>query len=150
MVNPSAEFLFRSVRIIGDERGVTEIAPQTDEDWRQVRARADVLLKVPDLLTTPGRRAARPKDHAANPEVEIETAELQALLKAKRQDFELRAQKLHDAASVVMQAIDARDKQALLNALNGIDLACEGCHVRYWYPNDRRAVQAAKEAGILE
>ncbi|MEI9814423.1 MAG: hypothetical protein WDO18_18070 [Acidobacteriota bacterium] len=75
-------------------------------------ARADVLLKVPALLTSPGRRAARPRDRAANPEVEIETAELQALLETKREDFALRAKKLHDAAVVVRQAIDAKDKGA--------------------------------------
>jgi hypothetical protein len=149
MVDPSAEFLFSSVQIVGDERGVREIAPQTDEDWRQVRARADVLVKAPDLLIASGRRAARPRDRAANPEVELETAELQALLQTNHQDFELRAKKLRDAANIVIQAIDAKDKDALLNALNGIDVACEGCHVRYWYPNDQRAVQAAKEAGIL-
>ncbi len=150
MVDPNAEFLFSSVQIVGDERGIREIAPRTDDEWRQVRARAEVLLKAPDLLTASGRRAARPRDRAANPEVELETPELQALLETKRQDFALRAEKLRDAAQVVMQAIDAKDKGALLNALNGIDLACEGCHVHYWYPNDRRAVQAAKEVGILQ
>jgi hypothetical protein len=149
-VDPSAEYLFDSVQILSDERGITEIAPHTDEDWRQVRARADVLLRMPDLLAAPGRRAARPRDRAANPEVELETEQLQTLLQTRHDDFALRARKLHDAAAVVMQAIDAKDKDALLNALNGIDLACEGCHVRYWYPNDKRAVQGAKEAGILE
>jgi cytochrome c556 len=109
-----------------------------------------VLLRVPALLTAAGRRAARPRDRASNPEVELETWQLQALLQSKRDDFALRAEKLHDAASIVMRAIDAKDKDALLNGLTGIDLACEGCHVRYWYPNDRRAVQDAKEAAILQ
>ena len=149
-VDPSAEFLFASVQVISNEKGITEIAPHSDEDWRQVKARADVLLKAPDWLTAPGRRAARPRDRAGNPEVELETDQLQALLQTKHDDFALRAKKLRDSASIVMRAIDAKDKDALLDALNVIDQACEGCHVRYWYPNDKRAVHDAKEAGILE
>ena len=34
MVDPSADFLFESVAEIADERGVTEKAPQTDEEWK--------------------------------------------------------------------------------------------------------------------
>jgi hypothetical protein len=150
MIDPSAEFLFESVQILEDKQGLHEIAPQTDEDWRQVRARAEVLLGAPELLTASGRRAARPRDRAANPEVELETADLQKLLQTKQDDFALRAKKLHEAVSIVLRAIDAKDKTALLNALNTIDQACESCHVRYWYPNDQQAVQAAKEDGLLE
>lgn len=150
MVDPSAEFLFSSVQVISNDKGITEIAPRTDQDWLRVRARAEALLTATDLLTAPGRRAARPRDRAASPEVELETEQLQALLQTQHDDFALRAQKLNEAAGVVMRAIDAKDKDALMDALNGIDRACEGCHVRYWYPNDKRAVQSAKEEGIIE
>jgi hypothetical protein len=150
MVDPTSEYLFNSVAVIVNEKGVTEIAPQTDEDWRLLRNRADVLMKMPELLTAPGRRAARPRERAANPEVELETPELQALLQSQHQDFALRATKLRDAVSIITRAIDAKDKDALSNSLNEMDRACEGCHVRYWYPRDKFAVQSAKEDGILE
>jgi hypothetical protein len=29
-----------------------------------------------------------------------------------------------------------------------VDKACESCHLRYWYPNDKRAQAAAKEQGV--
>jgi hypothetical protein len=150
VVDPAATYLFESVLTIVDERGTTEIAPQTDEEWRQVRVRAETLLAIPETLTAPGRRAARPRDRAETPEVELETAQLQAMMQTKHDDFALRARQLRDAATVVLQAVEAKDKAALLDSLNGLDHACEGCHVRYWYPNDRQAVQAAREAGILE
>lgn len=150
MVDPSSEFLFDSVMIISDEEGTREIAPRTDADWDQVRARAEVLLKMPDLLTAPGRRFARPRDRAVNPQAEIETAEMQRLRSENPQEFVHRAQDLRDAMSVTMRAINAKDKDALFDAMNDIDRACEGCHVRYWYPNDKRAVEAAREAGIIE
>ena len=150
VVDPNATVLFDSVQTVVDRRGTTEIAPRTDEEWRQVRARAEVLLAIPDQLTAPVRRPTRPRDRAATPEVELETAELHALLETKHADFALRASKLRDALSIVLRAIDAKDPAALLDSFNGLDHACEGCHVRYWYPNDAQAVRDAKEAGILE
>jgi hypothetical protein len=150
MVDPSGDFLFHSVQMISDERGIREIAPQTDEQWQDVRTRVRVLLEAPEILSAPSRRAARPRDRSKNPAVENEPAEVQKLLDADRADFARRARKLGDAASVAMQAVDAKDKDALLRALDGIDKACEVCHLRYWYPKDRKAVEAARAAGILE
>jgi len=150
MVDPSGDFLFHSVRMIADDRGVREVAPETDAQWDDVRQRVRVLMNMPDLLSAPALRAARPRDRSKNPAVENEPAEVQQLLDADRPDFARRARKLGDAASVTMQAVDAKDKDALLRALDGIDKACEVCHLRYWYPKDKRAVEAARAAGILE
>lgn len=149
MIDPSAEFLFNSVQIIGDEQGIREIAPRTAADWDRIRARAEALLRAPDLVTASGRRVARPRDRAGDPDTEWETEEIQKAIAANHADFVLRAEKLREAASVVMRAIEAKDKDALFVALNDIDRACEGCHVRYWYPKDRAAVEAARQAGIL-
>jgi hypothetical protein len=35
-------------------------------------------------------------------------------------------------------------------ALLSLDKACESCHLHYYYPNDKRAHQAAKEDGVIE
>ena len=72
------------------------------------------------------------------------------MLDADSADFLRRARRLQDAASVAMKAADAKDKDALFLGLDGIDKACESCHLRYWYPNDKRAHEAAKQDGILE
>jgi hypothetical protein len=56
---------------------------------------------------------------------------------------------LQDAAALALKAVDAKDKGALLHAIDGIDKACENCHLHYWYPNDKRARQAAKEDGVI-
>jgi hypothetical protein len=150
MIDPSADFLFQSVQIVGDENGTREIAPETDDEWQDVRSRLAVLQQLPDLFGAPAIRAARPRDRSLNPEIENEPAEVQGLLTADRADFIRRAQKLRDAASVAMQAVDAKDKAGLMRGLDGIDKACEVCHLKYWYPRDQRAQQAARESGILE
>ncbi len=148
MVDPSGEFLFHSVRMIADDRGVREIAPHTDAEWENVRQRLAILLEAPNLLQ--GRRAARPTDRSKNPQVESEPEDIQKLLDADSPAFLRHAQRLRDAASVAMKAVDAKDKDALLLGLDGIDKACESCHLRYWYPKDKRAQEAARQDGIVE
>jgi hypothetical protein len=150
MVNPSGEFLFKSVEEIADEHGIREKAPATDEEWEDVRSRLVVLLEAPALLTKEGRMAARPKDKSRNPQVENEPEQVQKLLDADRTGFIRRASRLHDAAALAMKAVDAKDKDALFQALDRIDKACESCHLHYWYPNDKRAQEAAKEDGITD
>src|SRR6516162_5046613 len=59
MVDPSGDFLFESVQQIADEKGVREKAPQTDEEWEDVRHHAFILLEAPNLLTMAGRRVAQ-------------------------------------------------------------------------------------------
>jgi hypothetical protein len=148
MVDPSGDFLFHSVQTIADEQGVREIAPHTGAEWEEVRQRLLILLDVPNLLE--GRRAARPRDRSKNPQVESEPVDIQKLLDSEPSTFQHRAQKLQDAASVALKAVDAKDKDALLRGLDGIDKACESCHLHYWYPNDKRAHEAAKQDGVLE
>jgi hypothetical protein len=148
MVDPSGDFLFHSVQTIADERGVTEIAPHTSAEWENVRQRLTVLVEAPNLLQ--GRRAARPRDRSKNPDVESEPEDIQKLLDTDSSTFHRRAEMLQDAAFVAMKAVDAKDKDALLLGLDGIDKACESCHLRYWYPKDRRAHEAAKQDGVVE
>jgi hypothetical protein len=150
MVDPSGDFVFKSVQQIADEHGISEKAPKTDAEWEDVRQRLLVLLEAPNLLTAEGRLAARPKDRSMNPQVENEPEEVQKLLDADRPAFIHRARRLHDAAALAMKAVDAKDKDALFQALDGIDKACENCHLHYWYPNDKRAQEAAKEDGLID
>src|SRR5690349_6438067 len=147
MIDPCGDFLFQSVQTISDEHGIREKAPETAAQWDEVRQRAQVLLETPDLLR--GRIAARPRDRSNNPEVESQPEEIQQAMDADRPEFNGRARKLQDAAPVPIRAAEAKDKDALMGALDGIDKACEGCHVRYWYPKDQRAVEAARQDGLI-
>ena len=150
MVDPSGDFLFESVAEIADERGVTEKAPQTDEEWAQVRRHALVLLEAPNLLVMEGRKVARPHERSKNPQVELQPEDIQKSVDGDRPSFIRRAQKLQDSAEMVLKAVDSRDTTALFHAIEGIDRACENCHLHYWYPNDHRAQEAAKEQGLVD
>jgi cytochrome c556 len=150
MVDPSGDFLFQSIEQISDEKGIREKAPTTDADWAAVEHHLAVLHQAPEYLIMPGRKGARPTDRSRAPGVENEPWEVQALLDSQHDEFVRRARALQAASDEGMKAAKARDKTALSAAILSIDKACESCHLHFWYPNDKRAHQAAKEEGILE
>ena len=129
MVNPSGEFVFESVQEISDEHGIREKAPKTDAEWEAVREHVIVLLEAPNLLVMPGRKAAPADVKSQNPGIELEPAQIQQLIDGDRVAFIRRARRLQDAAAVAMKAVDAKDKDALFRAEDGIDEACENCHL---------------------
>jgi hypothetical protein len=150
MVEPSGDVLFQSVQTIADDRGVREKAPRTEAEWEGVRQRLTILTDAADLLMAANRIAARPRDRSKNPQIENEPEEIQRTMDAERSDFNRRALLLRRSAEVAMQAVDAKNKDALRLALDGIDKACESCHLHYWYPKDTRAREAAKENGVSD
>jgi len=141
MVDPSADFLFESIVTVADEKGITEKAPETDEEWHEVRDRAITLVEAPNLIVMEGRMVARPGAKAEEPRVELEPGQIQKLINADRPRFIDRAKALQDAATVALSAIDHKDKKALFEALTEIDKACENCHLEYWYPNDKQSTK---------
>jgi len=145
MVDPSAEFLFDSVAQIADERGITEKAPHTDEEWKEVRRHAIQLVEAPNMLVMKGRQVARVDEKAENPEIELQPAQIQALIDGDRALFLDRVHGLQEAALLALKAADARDKDALFAACERLDKSCESCHLKYWYPNDKRAQEAARQ-----
>jgi hypothetical protein len=145
MVDPSADFIFDAVAEVADEHGISQRAPHSEEEWKEVRRRAVQLLEAPNLLVMPGRKAARPGERSENPEVELQPDQIQALLDADPAQFRTRARALQDAARAAVQAIDAKDPKALFDAAGQLDKSCESCHLHYWYPNDARAQEAAKQ-----
>ena len=150
-VDPSGDFLFESIADIADEHGVSHKAPRTPQEWDAVRHHLQVLVDAEKLLIVPGLKAAEPGDRSSNPAVENEPEQVQKLLDSQHPDFVARAGRLREAAALGLKAVDARDTKALFGAITAIDKACESCHLHYWYPNDKRARQAAQEeGGIVE
>ena len=150
MVDPSGDFLFESVVEIADEKGITHKAPHTDEEWEEVRHRALVLLEAPNLLIMEGRKVANPGERSKNPQVELQPEQIQTLMDGDRASFIRRARRLQDAAALALKAVDAKDTDALFHSIESIDKACESCHLHYWYPNNKRAQEAAKESGLVD
>lgn len=149
-VNPAGEFLFHSVEQVSDAKGVRFRAPETSEEWKKVSDALTVLQNAPDVLTIKGLKAAPPNFKSEHPGVESPPAWIQQAIDSHRDDFDKRALRLRAAADKAAAAAQAHDAHALYQSLDGIDKACESCHLHYFYPNDLRAWQAAKEDGMKD
>jgi hypothetical protein len=147
MVDPSADVLWESVATIVTAAGTDERQPRTDDDWKNVHRNAVILVEATNLLRMEGRHVAKAKERSENPGIELEPEQMEKLITDDRQAFINFARKLHDAAMPALKATEDRDPKALLDAGEGIDAACENCHLKYWYPENEQAQKAKEGAG---
>jgi hypothetical protein len=147
MVDPSADVLWESVATIVTAAGTDERQPRTDDDWKNVHRSAVILVEATNLLRMDGRHVAKAKEKSENPGIELEPEQMEKLITDDRQAFINFAQKLHDAAMPALKATEERDAKGLLDAGEGIDSACENCHLKYWYPLEKQAEKAKEGAG---
>ena len=136
VVDPSADFLWESVATIVTKKGTEERRPRTDAEWKEVRRRAIALIEGPNLLIMEGRKVAKAGEKSENPGIELGPEEIQQVIDADRTTFIQRAHALQDAGLKALAAIDKKDADALSDAGETIDEACEQCHLKYWYPPD--------------
>jgi tripartite-type tricarboxylate transporter receptor subunit TctC len=99
--------LFDSVGTIVSTSGVEEIAPKTDEEWKNVGNNALIVAEAGNLLMM-GERA---KD---------------------RGDWMKAAAALTAAGVTALRAVEARNPAALLDAGGQLDAVCDQCHSKYW------------------
>lgn len=136
IVDPSADVVWLSVTTIVDEKGLVETVPKTDEEWKKVRHGAIALAEAANLLKMPGRRVAQPGEKSETPGVELEPEEMDVLIAKDRAAWNERATHLHDAATDVIAAIEAKDGNKVFELGEKIEETCENCHKQYWYPNE--------------
>ena len=55
--------------------------------------------------------------------------------------WDAKIEALRNAAKEVLDVAERRDVKALFEASADVDMACEACHLEYWYPGDRAAVE---------
>ena len=146
LVDPSADALWDSVATIVSAAGTEERQPKTPEEWANVRRRAISLVEATNLLIMEGRHVAKPGEKAENEEVELGPEEIEKLINGDRTSWINNAHALNDAAMVALKAIDAKNAMGLLDAGEGIDTACENCHLKYWYPLSKQAEKAKEGA----
>src|SRR5256885_10540987 len=80
LVDPQSDVIFEAVATILTKAGTEERAPRTEADWDAVRRGALLLIEGGNLLMVPRRRAAGPGAKSEVPGVELEPAEIEALI----------------------------------------------------------------------
>ena len=136
MVDPSADAMWDAVVTTVTDVGIEEVRPETEEDWLRLERRAIMLVEAGNLLLIDGRRIANEGSVSELPGIDLEPDQIAVLVAENRDTWMRLARELHDAGVVMLDAVRARDVDALLEGGVRLDVACESCHSRFWYPND--------------
>jgi hypothetical protein len=134
-IDPAADFIWDSIGIVITAAGTENRQPRTDEQWRELRRKAIILVEATNLLLVPGRRVAGTEFPSAGPGV-LSSAQIEQKLQSDRTNFDAFAVAFREAAMRELLAIDHKDVQALSDAGEALDGACEACHVANWYPHE--------------
>ena len=134
MIDPAADAIWDAVVTESTPDGIVEIRPETDGDWTRLRRQAVLLAESANLLLVEGRRIAAPESRSELPGIDLHPEAIEELLADDWRSWAEASRGLGDTSAVVLDAVDARDVDALLAAGAELDLACERCHAQYWYP----------------
>ena len=120
MMMPSASGVWNAVATTTDQTGVHESRPQTDDDWNKVIAAATELAETTNLLMVPGRRRCVGG----------------AIPAAFLTDWRRKAREVGEAANIALIIAKKHDADALAEAGERIDVACDQCHEKYQLLDD--------------
>ena len=135
VIDPSIDLVWNSVKTVIDDGRMTDHAPASDEEWAEVRRHALIVSEAANLLLMPSRPVAPPGAASMAPGIELPPEEIRALIDKNREGWHFYVQQLQDSLNPALAAIDAKDPQALVDAGEHIDTACENCHQVFWFPN---------------
>lgn len=113
MIDPAADLVWDAVGTVITEDSVDHWEPQTDEEWAVVRNGAVTLVESGNLLMIGDR--------------------------ARDQDTWMRmTQGMIDAGLRMLEAVDARDTEAVFARGEEVYNACDTCHTLYWVGDSDR------------
>lgn len=138
IVEESAQAIFDSVAITVSAAGTVEKQPRTTEEWDALEHWALRLAEAPNLLKVPGRRVARPEEEntSAGP-TELPPIQIQARIAENQALFDKYADELQTVALEALTAVKGKSVQGLFDVGEKIDVACENCHLEFWYPAEK-------------
>jgi hypothetical protein len=139
IIDPSADVLWGAAGAIIDQQGVQDMSPKTPEEWLNVRHAAVRIIEGANLLMMPGREAAPAGTKSDAPGVELEPAEITALVKKQRKSFDAFAKALQDLGLEALRTSEAKNVPLLEDVGGRMENVCESCHQTFWYPLEKSA-----------
>lgn len=143
MIDPAADAIWDAVVTDATADGIVEIRPETEGDWLRLRRHALTLAEAANLLAIEGRRIAAPESRSELPGIDLHPDAIEELVAGDWGGWVAAAQGMRATGRAVLDAVEARDIDALLEVGTALDLACETCHSQFWYPGhaDPRAAE---------
>ncbi len=134
LVDVNADVLWEAVSYENSvENGEVIRQPETAEQWLELRHSAVAIMEGANALMIPGRHVAAPGSTTPYPDYEYTPEEVDQKLREDPVSWNGFAQGLFNAALMSRDAIEKRDVDALMQAGDVLDKACEACHSHYWY-----------------
>jgi hypothetical protein len=97
------------------------------------------LLKIPRPFTPPGDN-----NNSEGPEpLEASPAEIKAKLEKDPVLWNAKIEALRNVGLEVIEVVNKKDVNALWQAAEDLDEACENCHLEYWYPGQKALLMKA-------
>jgi cytochrome c556 len=134
IVDPAADGLWDAVETTVTADGEHTRTPESEADWSDVRRKLIVLRESASLL----RVAGRPVSHgafAAEADGALNSSQIAARIRRDHAVFDAFATALGVTAQRALQAVEARDTDAMVRIGGDLDGVCEACHLHFWYPN---------------
>ena len=128
-VDPAADAIWDSVKVISNETGMLEHRPSTSEEWVELERQAQVLVSAAEKLKA-GDRAVAASGSVITPGT-LKVAEIHALIAAQRPAFNARADAFSQAAGNMLTAIKARNAGKISELGGELDEACEMRHKQF-------------------
>jgi len=128
IIDPSADGVWNAVETVADKEGIHELVPKNEEEWHDVRRAAVRLIEGSNLLMMPGREGAPAGAKSEAPGVELEPAQITALINKNRKSFNAFARALQVIAVEALRASEAKNTDLLLDIGARMDGVCESCH----------------------
>lgn len=146
MIGPASKVVFDAVSTEVTPTGTVEKYPKTDAEWAAVTQQALAMVEGANLILTPGRAFSSPKEAQKHADGELPPAEIEKRVAKDRQTWNRLAIAFRAAANKAVVAARAKRKDAFSAVNEGIDSACENCHLRYWYPDQEELLKNAPKA----
>ena len=140
MIDPASKVVFQAVSSEMVNGKEVKKEPRTDAEWARVTRSAQAMVDGSKLITEESRRVARNLDQKAN-EGELNPRQVEALLTKNRAAWNKYARAFSAAAGVALKAAQAKNPQAVFDSGEGLDAACENCHLEFWYPDQEKLFQ---------
>lgn len=124
-----------------DDNGNPDPKKMKPADWAKiagsaakVRDATTALAKAPHVMAAaPGQKISGEGGEGA-----FGAKEVQKVLDANPKVFQAFANQLTKSMDELIAASKTKDAQTLFDVSGRIDQECEACHVKFWYPNEKR------------
>ena len=139
IVEESSQALFDAVAVTENAAGTVQSQPSTPEEWDALEHKALQLAEASNLLKVSGRRVARPEEEntSAGP-TELPPIQIQAKIAENQALFDRYADDLQNVAKEALGDVKGKNVQALFEVGAKLDVACENCHLEFWYPAEKK------------